>query len=109
MGDPKARRYSLTEREHFVFDLESILKVLTFKETVTFVFPVLDVYAAEQDYLKIELLKQIPAVFKKLMKSPARTSDQDALDLLTVNIFPLISQILMTSDENVQAEAVETL
>lgn len=56
-------------------------------------------YAAEQEYLKIELFKQIPHVFQKLMNSPARESDQDALDLLTVNIFPLISQILMTSDD----------
>lgn len=59
---------------------------------MAFIFPVLDVYAAEeQEYLKIELFKQLPHVFKKLMKSPARPSDQDALDLLTVNIFPLIS------------------
>lgn len=43
------------------------------------------------------------------MKSPARPSDQDALDLLTVNIFPLISQILMTSDESVQMEGVKAL
>ena len=99
LGDPKTKKYSLTEREHFVFDLENILKVLTFKETVAYIFPVLDVYAAEQEYLKIELFRQIPNVFKKLMKSPARPSDQDSLDLLTVNIFPLISQILMTSED----------
>ena len=43
------------------------------------------------------------------MKSPARPSDQDALDLLTVNIFPLISQILMTSDDQVQNEGVQAL
>ncbi len=43
------------------------------------------------------------------MKSPARPSDQDALDLLTVNIFPLISQILMTSDDQVQGEGVQAL
>jgi hypothetical protein len=29
-------------------DLEIILKILTFRETVTFIFPVLDVYAAEE-------------------------------------------------------------
>ena len=75
LGDPKSRKYSLTEREHFVFDLENILKILTFKETVAYIFPVLDVYAAEQEYLKIELFRQIPNVFKKLMKSPARPSD----------------------------------
>ena len=102
LGNPRSKKYSLTEREHFVMDLENILKILTFRETVTFIFPVLDVYAAEeQDYLKIQLLKSLPHVFKKLMKSPARPSDQEALDLLTVNIFPLISQILMTSDDQV--------
>lgn len=109
LGDPKTKKYSLTEREHFVFDLENVLKVLTFKETVAYIFPVLDVYAAEQEYLKIELFRQIPNVFKKLMKSPARPSDQDSLDLLTVNIFPLISQILMTSEDQVQTEGVKAL
>ena len=99
LGDPRSSKYSLNEREHFIFDFENILKILTFKETVAYIFPVLDIYAAEQEYLKIELFKQLPAVFKKLMNSPARPSDQDALDLLTVNIFPLISQILMTSDD----------
>jgi hypothetical protein len=101
LGDPKFKRYSLTERETFVFDLESILKVLTFKETVVYCFPCLDVYASEQEYLQIELFRQLPNVFKKIMKSPARPSDNEALDLLTVNIFPLISQILMTSDDQV--------
>ena len=110
LGNPRTKKYSLAEREHFVMDLENILKILTFKETVTFIFPVLDVYAAEeQDYLKIELFRALPFVFKKLMKSPARPSDQDALDLLTVNIFPLISQILMTSDDQVQNEGVQAL
>jgi hypothetical protein len=51
LGDPKFKRYSLTERETFVFDLESILKILTFKETVFYCFPCLDVYASEQEYL----------------------------------------------------------
>ena len=47
LGNPKSKKYSLAEREHFVFDLDNILKILTFKETVAFIFPVLDVYAAE--------------------------------------------------------------
>jgi hypothetical protein len=91
MGDPKSKKYSLTERETFIFDLDSILKILTFKETVQYVFPVLDVYATEQEYLQIELFHQLPTLFKKVMKSPARPSDYEALDLLTVNIFPLVS------------------
>ena len=109
LGDPRASKYSLSEREHFIFDFENILKILTFKETVAYIFPVLDIYAAEQEYLKIELFRQLPSIFKKLMSSPARPSDQDALDLLTVNIFPLISQILMTSDDQVQNEGVTAL
>lgn len=109
LGDPKSKKYSLADREHFVIDFENILKVLTFQETVMYIFPALDVFAAEQEYLKIELFKQIPHVFKKLMTSPAKKSEQDALDLLTVNIFPLISQILMTSDDNVQFEGVSAL
>lgn len=48
LGNPRSKKYSLTEREHFVMDLENILKILTFRETVTFIFPVLDVYAAEE-------------------------------------------------------------
>jgi hypothetical protein len=47
LGDPKLKKYSLTERETFIFDLENILKILNYKETVTFCFPCLDVYAAE--------------------------------------------------------------
>ena len=47
LGDPKLKRYSLTERETFIFDLENILKILTFKETILYVFPCLDVYATE--------------------------------------------------------------
>jgi len=41
------KKYSLTERETFIFDLDSILKILTFKETVLFIFPCLDIYASE--------------------------------------------------------------
>ena len=48
LGNPQSKRYSLAEREHFVLDLENIMKILTFKETVAFIFPVLDVYAAEE-------------------------------------------------------------
>jgi hypothetical protein len=59
--------------------------------------------------LQIELFKQLPNVFKKILKSPGRPSDNEALDLLTVNLFPLISQILMTAEDNVQTEGVQAL
>jgi hypothetical protein len=45
-------------------------------------------------------------VFQKIIKSPSRPSDVDALDLVTINVFPLISQIMMTSEENVQEAGV---
>ena len=40
-------KYSLNDRETFIFDLESILKVLTFKETCLLIFPCLEIYACE--------------------------------------------------------------
>jgi len=53
----KDNKYSLNDRELFIFDLESILKVLTFKEVCLLIFPCLEVYAVEQEYLKIELFR----------------------------------------------------
>ena len=87
---------SLNERELFIFDLESILKVLTFKETCLLIFPCLEIFAVEQEYLKIELFKQLPHLFAKVMKTDAkingqRLSDDQLMDILTVNLFPLIS------------------
>lgn len=97
---------TLSEKELFIQDLESILKVLTFKETCLLVFPCLEAFAIEQDYLKIELFRQLPHVFKKVMKTKARVdkktlSNEQLLDIMTVNVFPLISQLLMLSDEPV--------
>jgi hypothetical protein len=62
---------TLNERELFIFDLESILKVLTFRETCLLIFPCLEIFAVEQEYLKIELFKQLPNVFVKIMKTEA--------------------------------------
>lgn len=59
--------------------------------------------------MQIELFKQLPNVFKKILNSTGRPSDNEALDLLTVNLFPLISQILMTAEDNVQTEGVQAL
>ena len=101
LADIQRMKYSLTEREVFIFDLGNILKVLTYKEVLEYVFPCLEIYISEQEYLKIEFFKQIPNLFKKLIKSPAAKSEQEALDLITVQVFPLISQILMTSEDSV--------
>ena len=70
--------------------------MLTFKEVCLLVFPCLEIFAVEQEYLKIELFRQLPAVFRKIMKSNARVNGQpltedQLLDILTVNLFPLIS------------------
>lgn len=106
-ADEDDRAYStLNERELFVFDLEHILKVLTFKEVCLLVFPCLEIFAVEQEYLKIELFKQLPHVFKKVMTTKAKVNgesltEEQLLDILTVNLFPLISQLLMISDESV--------
>ena len=74
LGDQKTQRYSLTELESFVLDLDNILKVLTFKETVGYVLPALEIFLGEPEYLKVELFRQMPNVFNKLIKSPARIS-----------------------------------
>jgi len=48
------------------------------------------------------------------MKSDAKVNgeklnDDQLLDILTVNLFPLISQLLMISDESVQTEGIKCL
>ena len=63
LADPKSHKYSLNDREHFIYDLEGILKVLTYKEVVAYIFPALEIYASEQEFLKIELFNQLPSVF----------------------------------------------
>ena len=85
------------------------MKILTRKETVAYIFSVLDVYAAEQEILNIELFRQISNVFRWLMKLPALLSLLTSLDNLTVSIFPLISQILMTNENQVQVDGAKAL
>ena len=56
----------------------------------------------------------MPHVFRKVMKSDAKVngeklSEDQLLDILTVNLFPLISQLLMISDESVQTEGIKCL
>ena len=56
----------------------------------------------------------MPHVFRKVMKSDAKVNgeklnDDQLLDILTVNLFPLISQLLMISDESVQTEGIKCL
>lgn len=56
----------------------------------------------------------MPHVFTKVMKTQAKLNGKafgqdQLLDILTVNLFPLISQLLMLSDEQVQLEGVKAL
>jgi hypothetical protein len=46
--DGKPGEYAtLNDRELFIFDLEQIMKVLTFKEVCLLVFPCLEIFAVE--------------------------------------------------------------
>jgi len=85
------KRPSLTELELFVLDLDDILKVVTFKETVEYVMPALEIFLNEPEYLKVELISKLHHIFTKMLKSPAMVSRNTSIDLLTVEIFPLIS------------------
>ena len=40
-------KYSLTDREMLLSDLESILKILTYQEIVDYIVPILDIYSTE--------------------------------------------------------------
>ena len=105
-ADTDSDPLALSELEKFVSDIENILKVLTFKETVLYLLPSLDMFLDEPEYLKVELFRHLPSIFKKLLKSPARASIRDSVELITNEIFPLIAQFLMTSDSEVQEQGV---
>lgn len=47
LADTRTQKYSLTDRELFIFDLDGILKVLTTKEVVNYVFPALEAFVTE--------------------------------------------------------------
>jgi hypothetical protein len=56
-AEDTSKTVPLSEKEMFIYDLEQILKVLTFKETCLLVFPALELFAVEADYLKTELFR----------------------------------------------------
>eukprot|EP00347_Sterkiella_histriomuscorum_P014101 403362163 len=66
-------KYSLTDREMFLSDLENILKIISYEEVQT------------------------------------HKDQQDAVDLLNIQLFPLISKMMINSEEQVQNEAVDAL
>jgi len=50
------------------------LKVITFKETVEYILPVLKIFVDEPESLRAEFFLKLTSVVEKLFKSPARIS-----------------------------------
>lgn len=97
------------ERAQFMLDFENILKIMTFDETVEYVLPCMQIYSSEQDYLKLKLFQNLEKLFKKLFKAEVFIPKSEIIDIITINIFPLASRMLMLSEEPVQVEGVEAL
>jgi hypothetical protein len=97
------------ERVAFMLDFENILKIMTFDETVEFILPCMQIYSSEQDYLKLKLFQNLEKLFKKLFKAEVFVPKVEIIDIITINIFPLASRMLMLSEEPVQQEGVEAL
>ena len=97
------------ERAQFMLDFENILKIMTFDETVEYVLPCMQIYSSEQDYLKLKLFQNLEKLFKKLFKAEVFIPKTEIIDIITINIFPLASRMLMLSEEPVQIEGVEAL
>lgn len=97
------------ERAQFMLDFENILKIMTFDETVEYVLPCMQIYSSEQDYLKLKLFQNLEKLFKKLFKAEIFIPRTEIIDIITINIFPLASRMLMLSEEAVQIEGVEAL
>jgi hypothetical protein len=52
----------------FLSDFEHILKILDYEEAVEYVMPVLEIYANEQEFLKLQFFQKLPFLFEKLLK-----------------------------------------
>jgi hypothetical protein len=57
LADKESEPLKLSEMEKFVSDIENILKVLTFKETMQYLTPTLSLFLDEPEYLKVELFR----------------------------------------------------
>lgn len=60
-------KYSLTDREMLLSDLESIVKILSYQEIVDYIIPILDIYSTEQEFLKLQFFQKLPYLFIKLL------------------------------------------
>ena len=97
------------ERAQFLLDFENILKIMTFDETVEYILPCMQIYSSEQDYLKLKLFQNFEKLFKKMFKAAVFIPQAEIIDIITINIFPLASRMLMLSEEPVQMEGVDAL
>jgi hypothetical protein len=82
---------------------------MTFDETVEYILPCLQIYSSEQDYLKLKLFQCFDKLFKKMFKAAVFIPQAEIIDIITINIFPLASRMLMLSEEPVQNEGVDAL
>jgi hypothetical protein len=57
LADTESDALPLSEMETFISDIDNILKVLTFRETVEYLVPALDIFLEEPEYLKVELFR----------------------------------------------------
>lgn len=89
------------ERAQLMLDFENILKIMTFDETVEYIMPCMQIYSNEQEYLKLKLFLNLDKLFKKMFKASIFIPIDEIIDIITVNIFPLASRMLMLSDEQV--------
>jgi hypothetical protein len=84
-----------------MLDFENILKILTFDETVEYILPCLQIYSGEQDYLKLKFFQNLDKLFKKMFKADIFVPRDEIIDIITINVFPLASRMLMLSEEPV--------
>ena len=59
--------------------------------------------------LWLKLFQNLDKLFKKLFKATVFIPKPEIIDIITINIFPLASRMLMLSEEPVQSEGVEAL
>lgn len=85
----------------FLSDIGDILKILSYQEVVDYILPALDLYSTEQEFLKLQFFQKLPALFTKLLVSQKEKPRSIALQILTENVYPIISKMLINSEEQV--------
>ena len=85
----------------FLSDIGDILKILSYQEVVDYILPALDLYSTEQEFLKLQFFQKLPALFTKLLVSQKEKPRSIALQILTEHVYPIISKMLINSEEQV--------